>query len=132
MIEKSKVYPEFQYSPERFRLDHFHNPYLAKLNIKLTPRPQMKMNRLLSPLSLENNLYVSQAIPLYKDEKLKLALVWKQYLTQKYARAHFGVSVEYKFEAPVRVRSKAMVGITSLVDVEVSRSLKGDVEVVSL
>jgi hypothetical protein len=41
---------------------------------------------------MQNNLYISQSIPLYKDEKLKLALIWKQYATQKYARAHFGLS----------------------------------------
>lgn len=67
MIEKSRVYPEFQYAPERFQIDHFHNPYLAKLNVKLTPRPLMQTNRFLSPLSLDNNLSISQSIPLYRN-----------------------------------------------------------------
>jgi len=107
-------------------MDHFHNPYLAKLNIKLTPRPQIRNNTLLSPLSLDNNIYVSQSIPLYKDEKLKLALVWKEYLTHKYARAHFGLSADYKFESPLRIRSKAMVGITSVLDLELSNKFKGN------
>lgn len=92
MIEKYKAYPEFQYTSSRYQLDHYHNPYLSKLNIKLTPRPQIRTNTLLSPLSMQNNLYISQSIPLYKDEKLKLALIWKQYVTHKYARAHFGLS----------------------------------------
>lgn len=92
MIEKYKAYPEFQYPVGRYQLDQFHNPYLSKLNIKLTPRPQIRTNTLLSPLSMQNNLYISQSIPLYKDEKLKLALIWKQYVTHKYARAHFGLS----------------------------------------
>lgn len=116
MIEKSRVYPEFQYAPERYQIDHFHNPYLAKLNLKLTPRPHFATNRLLSPLSLHNNLYLSQAIPLYRNERLKLALLWKQYITHKYARAHFGLSAEYRFDESLRLRGKTMVGTTSLLE----------------
>jgi hypothetical protein len=96
MIQKSRVYPEFQYPPEKFQLDHFHNPYLAKLSLKLSPRPPSPGLHFYSPLSGLNNLQASQVVPIYRNEKVRLALLWRQYITSKFGRAHFGMSLEYK------------------------------------
>lgn len=63
----SKVYPELQYDTGKYEIDHFHNPYLPKLNIKFTSRETPKSFKFISPLSLNNNIYVSQAIPIYKN-----------------------------------------------------------------
>ena len=64
---------------------------------------------------------------MYKNERIKLALIWKQYITHKYARAHFGASVEYKLYEFMRLKTQAMVGTTSLLDVEIAKQLTQNV-----
>jgi hypothetical protein len=127
MIEKARVYPEYHYPPERYHIDPFHNPYLPKLVIKATPisYPQGKMNFLL-PISTAHNFYISQSIPIYQTEKYRIALLWREYLTKKFARSHFGFSAEYKLIESLTIKGKALIGTTSMFDCELYKKLRGD------
>lgn len=44
MLDKARVYPEFQSKDGHYHIDGFHNPYLAKLIVKLTPTLANKSN----------------------------------------------------------------------------------------
>jgi hypothetical protein len=86
------------------------------LNIKLTPKVNPPALTLLTPFSTHNNLYLSQTIPIHKNQRIKFALVWKQYITHKHARAHFGTSIEYKATENINLKGRVLVGNSSLFD----------------
>ena len=97
----------------------------------MTPRPITKgaSYQLIHPLSSSHNVFLSHSIPVYKTEKFRFALLWRQYMTTKFARSHFGISLEHKLLQNYRLKMQLMTGTTSIVNAEFSKMLKNHYEV---
>lgn len=105
---------------------------MAKLNIKITPRHSTSAtpSYFVNPISGLNNIYLSHSLPLYKTEKFRFALIWRQYVTTKFARSHIGISLEHKILENYRIKAQMLTGTTSIVNTELSKRLRNNYEVV--
>ena len=95
MIEKIRN-KDIAFLDSRYTVDKFHNPYLSKFTLKLTPatidKDKTSGSYLISPFYPSNQLYLSQSLPIYKSQKFRASLVWKQSVKKKMARGFIGVS----------------------------------------
>ncbi len=95
MIEKVRN-NEIGFLESRYAIDKFHNPYLSKFTLKLSPSTadleKQPSKYLISPFDPSNHLYISQSLPIYKSQKFRASLIWKQAIKKKMGRGFIGIS----------------------------------------
>jgi hypothetical protein len=118
----------------KYTIDKFHNPYLCKFTLKLTPATvdQDKKNKsyFISPFDPSHHLYLSQSLPIYKSQKFRASLVWKQSVKRKMARGFIGLSTEYKAENMWSLRTRAMFGSLFLYNIEAIKTFDHETEAI--
>ncbi len=64
----------------------------------------------ISPFQQSNKIYFSQFLPVYKSQRFRASLIWKQTLKKNSGRGFIGLSSEYKADNMWALKSKAMFG----------------------
>ena len=125
MIERARD-KNAQFLETRYAIDTFHNPYLSKFTLKLEPNTaniKSKNAHFLSPFDVTHNIYISQSLPIYKSQKFRTSLIWKQYLKNKIGRAFIGLSSEYKADNNWTVKTRIMTGSSFLCNLQAIKKL---------
>lgn len=91
MLTTSK-HSQFHEHISAYELDAFHNPYLSKLIVKQIPKMDQANSHFVNPMDHNNNTYISQSIPMYRDESYRLAFVWKHSVAGIFSKSYFGFS----------------------------------------
>lgn len=95
MIEKVR-HNDIAFLESKYAIDKFHNPYLSKFTLKLTPatisNEKNAKTHFISPFDPSNYLYLSQSLPIYKSQKFRTSLIWKQSIQKKMGRGFIGLS----------------------------------------
>jgi hypothetical protein len=106
----------------RIGINHYRNPYLTKLTIKVLPQySHIKGSTFLNPLENHNNVAIVQSLPLWRNENFKIGLLWQQNIRNAFNRSHIGFLTEYNLKNNYTFKSKNLVGSSFLTSNEVSR-----------
>lgn len=75
----------------KITINQYRNPYLSKLTIKILPQ-YAKINgpTLIHPLDNHSNVAIVQSLPLWRNEKFRIGLLWQQNIRSNFNRSHIG------------------------------------------
>lgn len=106
----------------RVTINQYRNPYLSKLTIKILPH-YSKINgpTFIHPLSNHGNVAIVQSLPLWRNEKFRIGLLWQQNIRNSFNRSHIGFSAEYRHLRNYVFRTKNLIGNSFLTSSELSR-----------
>lgn len=107
----------------KIKINEYRNPYLSKLTIKLLPNyTQINGPTLINPLESHNNVAITQSLPLWRNEKFRINLIWQQNIRNKFNRSHIGFLAEYQINRNYGIKTRNLIGSSFLTTNEFSKS----------
>ena len=110
----------------KITIDEYKNPYLTKLTIKVLPQySQIDSSKIIAPpFEKPINFSIVQSVPLWRNEKFRLGLLWQQNIRNNYNSSNFGFSSEYYLYKNLTLKSKVLAGSYLICSNEINKTLK--------